>query len=303
MKKLILAGLTVLLFAACQEKEQRYFSESSEINTLKAGIASYEAGDWTTWKGHFADTAKIYVNSDKSISVDARVTNLQEMSSAFSKYGFDKEEEFIEMVLDKEKETWVYYWAQHNATIAANNKQLSNPVHLAVQFIDGKIVEEHVFFDATEMNKEIDAFANLSTGEKAIMSGVGKLVKSWNTKDLAMFKSVTDDNFVRNTNGVTEARNQEEYTDMMGVFHTAFPDFKVAINDYFVKDGKAHLNWTVTGTNTGVFMENAATGKKIRTHGYSILTFNTEGKGTREDAFFDNMELYTQLGYTVSPPK
>lgn len=167
MKKVIVLALTLVLFVACQEKEQRYFSESSEINTLKAGIASYEAGDWTTWKSHFADTAKVYVNSDKSISVDARVTNLQEMSSAFSKYGFDKEEEFIEMILDKEKETWVYYWAQHNATIAGNNKQLSIPVHLAVQFVDGKIVEEHVFFDGTEMNNELEALANLSTDEKS----------------------------------------------------------------------------------------------------------------------------------------
>ncbi len=162
MKKVIVLVMTIVLFIACQEKEQRYFSESSEINTLKAGIASYEAGDWTTWKSHFADTAKIYVNSEKSISVDARVTGLGEMSSAFSKYGFDHDDEFIEMVLDKENETWVYYWAQHNATIAANNKRISIPVHLSVQFIDGKIVEEHIFFDATEMNNEMEALAEMN---------------------------------------------------------------------------------------------------------------------------------------------
>lgn len=166
MKKVILLVIATFLFIACKQNVQRYFSESPEINTLKAGITSYEAGDWATWRSHFADTAKIYVNSNESVTLDARVSNLKEMSSAFSKYGFDHEEEYIEMVMDKENETWVYYWAQHNATIGANNKQLSIPVHLAVQFVNGKIVEEHVFFDGTEMNKELEALASLSSDEQ-----------------------------------------------------------------------------------------------------------------------------------------
>jgi len=160
MKKLFLLGLAIVLFTACQEKqEQRYFAESPEIDVLKAGIEAYEKADWDTWRGHFADTAKIYVNSKTPISLDARVTNLKETSEAFSSYGFEKNDTYIEMVLDKKKETWVYYWAQHNATVAANNKALSFPVHLAVQFADGKIVEEHIYFDGTEMNKAFEELA------------------------------------------------------------------------------------------------------------------------------------------------
>ncbi len=160
MKKLFLLGLAVVLFTACQEKqEQRYFAESPEIDVLKAGIKAYENADWDTWKGHFADTAKIYVNSSDAVNTDARVKNLKEMSSSFSSYGFDKQEEHIEMVLDKENETWVYYWAPHNAIVAANKKELSNPVHLALRFVDGKIVAEHVYFDATEMNKAFEELA------------------------------------------------------------------------------------------------------------------------------------------------
>ncbi len=164
MRKLILLGLTIALFTACQEKqEQRYFAESAEIEVLKAGIEAYEKADWDTWRGHFADTAKIYVNSKEPISLDARVVALKEMSGAFSTYGFDKKDAYFEMVLDKEKETWVYYWAQHNATVAGNKIELSNPVHLAVQFADGKIVAEHIYFDGTEMNK---AFEELATAKE-----------------------------------------------------------------------------------------------------------------------------------------
>ena len=155
MKNLLLVGLTLILITSCQKQEQRYFAESNEINTLKAGISAYESGDWDTWKGHFADTAKIYVNSKNSVNVDSRLNELKGSAAVFSSYGFEKEGEYMEMVLDKEKETWVYYWAQWKGEIAANKKKISVPVHLAVQFANGKIIEEHVYFDGTEMNKEM----------------------------------------------------------------------------------------------------------------------------------------------------
>ncbi|MEW4924572.1 hypothetical protein [Algibacter sp. 2305UL17-15] len=159
MKKLFLVVLAVMLFAACENKPQRYFADSAEIQTLKAGITAYETGDWNTWKSHFADTAKIFVNSIKPISVEKRANGLKEMASAMASYGFNHDKEHIEMVLDKKDETWVYYWATHKAKIAANNKELVIPVHLAVKFINGKIVEEHVYFDGTTMNAEFAALA------------------------------------------------------------------------------------------------------------------------------------------------
>ena len=48
MRKLFLLGLAIVLFTACEQKEQRYFAESAETKTLKAGIAAYESGDWDT---------------------------------------------------------------------------------------------------------------------------------------------------------------------------------------------------------------------------------------------------------------
>ncbi|NNC69451.1 MAG: nuclear transport factor 2 family protein [Flavobacteriaceae bacterium] len=166
MKNLLIIGLLLVVFTSCKQQEQRYFADSAEIETLKAGIDAYEAGDWDTWRSHFADTAKIYVNSKDPMSLSDRVKQLQQMTSAFSSYGFDKEDAYVEMVLDKEKETWVYYWAQHSGTMAANKRELSIPVHLAIQFVDGKIVEEHVYFDGTEMNKAMEELAASMTQEK-----------------------------------------------------------------------------------------------------------------------------------------
>lgn len=165
MKRILLLGFVVLTLAACEKQEQRYFAESAETKTLEAGISAYESGDWDTWRSHFADTAKIYVNSKESISIDERVAALKGMTEAFSSYGFDKEDDYIEMVIDKENETWVYYWAQHNGTMN-NGKELSIPVHLAVQFADGKIVAEHVYYDGTEMNAELAAMQAAAEAEE-----------------------------------------------------------------------------------------------------------------------------------------
>ncbi|MGA1226302.1 MAG: hypothetical protein ACO3VF_03485 [Tamlana sp.] len=45
MKKLFLLGLVTILFVACQNKPQRYFLDSAEIETLKSRIKAYEAGN------------------------------------------------------------------------------------------------------------------------------------------------------------------------------------------------------------------------------------------------------------------
>ncbi|WP_411896199.1 nuclear transport factor 2 family protein [Winogradskyella sp. A2] len=156
MKNLLVLGILIIFLTSCREQKQRYFAESAETKTLEAGIAAYESGDWDTWKSHFADTAKIYVNSKDAITLETRIKDLTAMTGAFSSYGFEKDDGYIEMVLDKDDETWVYYWGQHNGTMV-NGTKLSIPVHLAVQFADGKITAEHVYFDGTEMNAAISA--------------------------------------------------------------------------------------------------------------------------------------------------
>ncbi|NNE32163.1 MAG: nuclear transport factor 2 family protein [Winogradskyella sp.] len=172
MKNLIYILSIVLLCVSCQEHEQRYFAESDEINTLKSGIDAYESGDWDQWKSHFADTAKIYVNTSKGIDVNQRLSDLQNFASAFATYGFNHDDEYIEMVLDKEKETWVYYWAEHRGKLNGSDKELSIPVHLAVRFSDGKIVAEHIYFDGTELNKEMEAMANKTDMEASTDSSM-----------------------------------------------------------------------------------------------------------------------------------
>ncbi|MFI1773644.1 nuclear transport factor 2 family protein [Thalassobellus citreus] len=155
MKKLFLIATALVLFIACQNKPQRYFEESAEIETVKAGIKAYEAQDWTKWKANFADTAKIFHNTNKGATPNEMMTGMTQMLSNFSSYGFSKKGGVSEMVIDKDGKTWVNYWNNWNGTSKITEKKLVIPVHLTIEFIEGKIVQEYAYYDTAGINKVI----------------------------------------------------------------------------------------------------------------------------------------------------
>lgn len=302
MKKLFLLGLVTILFVACQNQPQRYFADSTEINTLKAGITAYEAGDWDKWKSHFADTAKVFVNSPDPLTIEKRAEGLKAMTEAMSSYGFNRDKEYIEMVLDKDDETWVYYWAMHKGTLAANNKKLAIPVHLAVQFVDGKIVEEHVYFDATQMNKEMATLSSMTDLDKKIHTQIDTLIDSFtNKQDFSVLGDLLADNHVRYLNDDKVAAGQTELQSSMTPYFTGFPDFNIEIlHKSTIVDNAIFVHWKLTGTNNGEFAGSPATGKKVDVNGLSRLHFNEEGKLHTEHIHFDRLQLMEQLGKTLN---
>jgi steroid delta-isomerase-like uncharacterized protein len=307
MKKIAFLFFATGLFIACQQKgPERYATAAPEIDLIKAHVKDYNDGNWAAWTAVYADTAKVYHNTLTPASPLEVQEGLKANLEAASSYNLGGDDQFYEMVIDDDGEKWVNSWATWKGTLAGNGKELIIPVHSTYQFVGDKIVKEHAYYDLSgfmAMMQEIEAMKNMPEVEAAALGSQDAVVQAWNKNDHDAFNAISAKNFVRNANGVTIAKNQKEYTDMMQMFHSAFPDFKVKLDKYFMKDGKSYINWTVTGTNNGEFMGNPATGKKIMTHGYSVWSFDKEGKVTQEDAFFDNMELYNQLGYTVSAPK
>ena len=124
----------------------------------------------------------------------------------------------------------------------------------------------------------------------------------WNNKDIRAIQDLTTSDFVRNMNGIRVARNQQEMEAHMKVFFKAFPDLKVSVEETDVKGNKVFLLWQSKGTNTGIYGEMAATGKKVKINGLSQLYFNEAGKLYREDVYFNELDLLQQLGYSLNPP-
>ena len=124
----------------------------------------------------------------------------------------------------------------------------------------------------------------------------------WNKKDMVKFRSISSDNFVRNVNDINVANNQNEMEAAMNIFFTGFPDLYLKTENPIVADSQVFVHWTATGTNTGVFGETPATGKKVKFSGYTIGHYSTDGKFSGEDVYFNELDLLQQLGYTLLPP-
>jgi steroid delta-isomerase-like uncharacterized protein len=302
MKKLFLLGLAGVLLISCQE-QQRYSQFSLEIETFKAVINDYDTKNWESYVSHYADTSKTRFNNVSMAS--SEIPNYHKGNDMnYSSRSFVEKGQEYEMVLDDERKTWVNFWGTWKGTLAANDKELTIPVHLTARFIDGKIVEDYGYWDPSEVLlslQAIEAVNNLTIEEKEILNAINKVVVGWNAHDISNLKSMSSDKFTRTANGTIIANNIDEYEVFMKTFVTGFPDFAVKLDSYDIKGNKVYIDWTCTGTHNGDFMGNAPTGKKIVTHGFSIWSMNKDGQFTREDAFYDNLDLFNQLG--ITPPK
>lgn len=138
--------------------------------------------------------------------------------------------------------------------------------------------------------------------DQQLLSTTADLLGAWDQNNQELMRASLTSDFVRVGNGVVEARGPDEYLGMMTLFHTAMPDFDITAEDTFVRDNKTYFKWTASGTNTGMFGANAPTGKSSVTHGFTILTFNDEGKVTREEVFVDHLGYQLAWGYTITPP-
>lgn len=142
-----------------------------------------------------------------------------------------------------------------------------------------------------------------TTHENLIENRLAVFVDScWNQKDMEKLSSITTQNFTRNLNGIDVVNTELEMQAHMNVFFRAFPDLILTMDDTFIKDSVVFTHWEVDGTNTGIFAEAPATGKKIKISGLSLIYFNKEGKIYKENVCYNELDLLQQLGYTLVPP-
>ena len=149
----------MLLFVmlSCQvDKKERYTRTSTEIELLKKGIEYYESANWDKWAEQYTDSAKIYQNtwyvwSSPEVTKEKHI----DLISKLSEYGFERENLSMERIIDDKGRTWVNSWGLWRGTLKANNKVIEIPVHLTIQFVDGKIIEEWGFWDTAALNEEL----------------------------------------------------------------------------------------------------------------------------------------------------
>lgn len=154
MKQLILVGLVLVLFTACDQKDTRYTQQSPEIDTYKKAMDDYKEMNWESMSTHYADTAIIANNlpKEKAMNISQVIETNKEDAAMFS-WVVDKEE--YEMVVTDKGETWVNFWGLWKGTKKSNNKVYEIPFHSTARFIDGKIVEEYGYWNNSEIATDL----------------------------------------------------------------------------------------------------------------------------------------------------
>jgi hypothetical protein len=154
MKQLFLVGLAIVLFSACDQKDTRYTQQSPEIDTFKMLMDNYKKMNWEDMTKHYADTAKIINNviKEKAITVSQNIERNKEDAAMFS---WVVENEEYEMVVTDKGQTWVNFWGLWKGTMRSNNKVYDIPFHITARFIDGKIVEEHGYWNNSEIVSDL----------------------------------------------------------------------------------------------------------------------------------------------------
>ena len=97
----------------------------------------------------------------------------------------------------------------------------------------------------------------------------------------------------------THTTGLEEFRRRSMKHRAAFPDWKEVVNLVAAEGDYVTLQYTSTGTNTGSFLGNPPTGKKIRINEMTIFRI-VEGKIIEQWLLPDILSLNQQLGINMS---
>lgn len=155
---MLLAGGLLMFLISCQNKQsERFKTASAEIEMLKKGLSDYENANWVEWSKQYADSAKIFQNTWlEGVSPEEVKTRHEQLISSLSSYSFDKKDITMEQIIDDRGRTWVNFWGIWKGTLKANSKEIIIPVHLTIQFKNGKVIEEYGFWDTAKLNEELN---------------------------------------------------------------------------------------------------------------------------------------------------
>lgn len=115
-------------------------------------------------------------------------------------------------------------------------------------------------------------------------------------KDLAWVDDHIAPNFVRHDPGLPfEVRGPEGVRQLADVFHTAFPDLRLDIEDVIGEGDKVLVRLTIRATHQGELMEIPASGRKVEV-GVLDLFRIADGRIQEHWAAMDNLGMMQQLG-------
>ncbi|MBZ9788408.1 nuclear transport factor 2 family protein [Psychroflexus sp. CAK57W] len=285
MKKLILAGLTLGLFIACQNQEC-YTQESAQIDTYKKVITDYENQDWESFAMHYADTAKIAnnVTEDQAKSLTEVIESNKEDASLFTTWDFVDEEDEYEMIVTDEGETWVNYWGLWQGTLKADGNTYEIPAHMTAQFVDGKIVKEFGYWDVSPL---------LFNPNNVVI--VDQLYKAFSAGEIPKVLELMDENIVWNEAESNAYADGNPYIGPEAVLNGVFARVGAEYKSFNLQDIELH---NMRGNQVLATLRYDAkhnNGNNFNAQVAHLWTLN-DGKITAFQQYVDTKKLYDATG-------
>lgn len=153
-----------------QAPAERYVQQGEEIEWVQSFVQAYNAGDWKAMEKMYTADAEIFHNSMTSINASQIVAGLQQGVDGLHTYTMAPMES--ERVVTDEGETWVNLWCRWEGQVTAEGDPVVFPVHVTIRFVDGKIAEEHAYYNADP----------LETARAAAAPAPIHYVEMWNAK-------------------------------------------------------------------------------------------------------------------------
>jgi steroid delta-isomerase-like uncharacterized protein len=140
------------------------------------------------------------------------------------------------------------------------------------------------------MSKE----ANIATQKK-----MGEIINSYHFDKLSeVFAPGVKDHDPADDQGP----GPEGFAHWFSQFHSAFPDFKIAVEHMVADEDNVAFAYTITGTQGGPFNGIPATGKKIKVRGMQISKFNADAKIIERWGASHEIGILQQIGAVEPVP-
>ena len=124
----------------------------------------------------------------------------------------------------------------------------------------------------------------------------------WNQGRLELADEIFDRYLAHQPDGPTLERGPEDVKRFNEEYHSAFPDFRISIDDQIAEGDKVVSRYTVSGTHQGEFFGIAPTGKPIEMTGTSIDRFE-EGRLVEDWPEYDLLGAMRQVGAIPDPER
>lgn len=131
--------------------------------------------------------------------------------------------------------------------------------------------------------------------DRTLIDIVETSFEGWNERDLDKIGSRVGDDYVLESDAIPHPlRGREALLDFARTYLSAFPDFRLTIDDVFAAADRVVASWEATGTHEGTLNGVPPTGRRVRVRGCTITRFR-DGRVVGQQAFWDSATLMAQI--------